>query len=170
MSKSGRILKVLGAVVLGCGLTAGAHAAPSGKQLVAQKGCASCHGAKGEGNPQAGFPRLAGEPASYLEAQLKAFASGERPNAIMHGQAQGLSADEMVAIAGYYSGLEEPAAAGAQVDKKALGEGREIVVNGLWQKNVPSCQASHGPGARGFDQFPALAGQDAKYIEAQLMA
>ncbi len=168
MSRSGRFLTALGALVWCAGFTAVAHAAASGEQVVAQKGCAACHGAKGEGNPQAGFPRLAGQSAAYLEDQLKAFASGKRANAIMHGQAQGLSADEIRAISEYYAGLKEPAAAGAEVDKKVLGEGREIVVNGLWQKNIPSCQACHGPGARGIEPFPALAGQDAKYIEAQL--
>ncbi len=170
MLKSGSVFAALGSLVLVVGLTAAAHAAPSGEQVVAQKGCASCHGAKGEGNPQAGFPRLAGQSAAYLEAQLEAFSSGKRPNAIMHGQAQGLSSGEMHAIAEYFAGLKEPAASGMEVDKTVLDAGREIVVNGLWQKNVPSCQACHGPGARGFEDFPALAGQDPKYIEAQLKA
>lgn len=170
MSRSGRFFMALGSLAMCAGFSIAAHAAASGEQIVAQKGCAACHGSKGEGNPQAGFPRLAGQSASYLEAQLKAFASGERANAIMHGQAQGLSADEIRAIAEYYATLKEPAAAGGEVDKAVLSEGRELVVNGLWQKNIPSCQACHGPGARGFEPFPALAGQDAKYIEAQLKA
>jgi len=170
MCRSRLFFTALGALALGVGFTAIAHAAPSGEQVVAQKGCAACHGAKGEGNPQAGFPRLAGQPAAYLEAQLEAFSSGKRPNAIMRGQAQGLSSGDMRAIAEYYAALKEPAASGMMVDKTVLGAGREIVVNGLWQKNVPSCQACHGPGARGFEDFPALAGQDPKYIEAQLKA
>ncbi len=168
MSRSGRFFTALGAIIVGVVFGAAAHAAAGGEQVVAQKACAACHGSKGEGNPQAGYPRLAGQSAAYIEAQLKAFAGGERPNAIMHGQAQGLSANEMHAVAEYYASLEEPAAAGAKVEKKVLSEGREIVVNGLWQKNIPSCQACHGPGARGFESFPSLAGQDAKYIETQL--
>ena len=170
MSRSGGFFTALGALVFCAGFTAAAHAAPSGDQVVAQKGCAACHGAKGEGNPQAGFPRLAGQSAAYIEAQLKAFASGERANAIMQGPAKSLSPDEMRAVAEYYASLKEPAAAAGGVDKKVLGEGHEIVVNGLWQKNIPSCESCHGPGARGLEPFPALAGQGAKYIEAQLKA
>jgi cytochrome c553 len=40
-------------------------------------GCAGCHGQKGEGNPQAGFPRLAGLPAPYIIKQLEDFARDE---------------------------------------------------------------------------------------------
>ena len=168
MSRSGRFITALAAMAVCVAFGAAAHAAASGKQVVAQKGCAACHGSRGEGNPQAGYPRLAGQSAAYTDEQLKAFASGERSNAIMHGQAQGLSAEEMRAVAGYYASLEEPAATGGKVEKNALSEGREIVVNGLWQKNIPSCESCHGPGARGFEAFPSLAGQDAKYIETQL--
>lgn len=44
--------------------------------------CQSCHGHAGEGNATAGFPRLAGLSAKYLERQLLAFAEG-RSNAMM---------------------------------------------------------------------------------------
>ncbi|MCS6474378.1 c-type cytochrome, partial [Burkholderia thailandensis] len=40
--------------------------------------CIGCHGAQGEGNAAAGFPRLAGTNAAYLAAQLAAFADGSR--------------------------------------------------------------------------------------------
>lgn len=38
--------------------------------------CASCHGERGEGMRDAGFPRLAGLSASYLQAQLLHFQRG----------------------------------------------------------------------------------------------
>jgi len=66
MSRPGWIFIATGALVLGIGCSAHARAAGQGEQLAAQKGCAACHGARGEGNPQAGFPRLAGLPAAYL--------------------------------------------------------------------------------------------------------
>ncbi|WP_010597902.1 c-type cytochrome [Rickettsiella massiliensis] len=39
--------------------------------------CLACHGPAGLGNPSAGFPRLSGQYAAYVAAQLKAFRSGE---------------------------------------------------------------------------------------------
>ena len=62
--------------------------------------CASCHGAKGEG--ESAFPRLAGQHIEYLSAQLEGFKSGLRANApIMAGIAKTLSASQMIAVATY---------------------------------------------------------------------
>lgn len=69
--------------------------------------CASCHAPNGAGIP-AQFPRLAGQYAEYLEAQLKAFRSGERandPNRMMRATAARLSDQEIKAVAEYISGL-----------------------------------------------------------------
>ena len=49
---------------------------------VAEKGvaaCAGCHGPSGAGIPGI-YPRLSGQFAAYVEAQLKAFRSGARAN------------------------------------------------------------------------------------------
>ena len=40
--------------------------------------CAVCHGEKGEGNADAGAPRLAGTDRDYLARQLRNFKSGIR--------------------------------------------------------------------------------------------
>lgn len=69
--------------------------------------CAACHSPDGVGIP-AQFPRLAGQHAEYLEAQLKAFRSGERandPNRMMRAIAGKLSDGEIKAVAEYLSGL-----------------------------------------------------------------
>jgi cytochrome c553 len=77
---------------------------------VASKGvaaCASCHGPNAAGIP-AQYPRLSGQHAEYLEAQLKAFRSGERandPNGSMRGVADKLSDREIQAAADYIAGL-----------------------------------------------------------------
>lgn len=159
-----------GAVVLCTGLAAVAQATPNGKQVAARHGCAACHGPHGAGMAQVGYPRLAGQSAAYLVAQLEAFANGKRANAIMQAQARQLSATERRAVSQYYAELKTPSAARGRGNRKQLARGREIVVNGLWQKNLPSCQACHGRGARGIAAFPALAGQNVRYIEAQLEA
>jgi cytochrome c553 len=66
--------------------------------------CASCHGPKGEGTVQ--LPRLAGQHAAYLQAQLKEFNSRERTNdnAVMHTIASKLTELEIRAVAVYLSG------------------------------------------------------------------
>ncbi len=69
--------------------------------------CASCHGAGGAGLP-AQYPRVAGQHAEYVEAQLKAFRSGERRNdagASMQGIATRMSDTEIRAVADYIAGL-----------------------------------------------------------------
>lgn len=69
--------------------------------------CASCHAPNGAGMP-AQYPRLAGQYAEYVEAQLKAFRSGERandPNKMMRAIAARLSDREIKALAEYTAGL-----------------------------------------------------------------
>src|SRR5699024_10990142 len=68
--------------------------------------CLTCHGANGEGNAAAGFPRLAGLSAAYQSKQLHDFASGERGNPIMAPIANALSDQQIEALARYYAGLE----------------------------------------------------------------
>jgi cytochrome c553 len=66
--------------------------------------CASCHGPQGHGTEV--LPRLAGQHAQYTENQLKAFASRQRDNAIMHTIASRLTELEAKAVASYISGLQ----------------------------------------------------------------
>lgn len=69
--------------------------------------CASCHGPNGAGLP-AQYPRLSGQHAEYVEAQLKAFRSGARTNDLngsMRGVAGRLSDREISAVADYIAGL-----------------------------------------------------------------
>jgi cytochrome c553 len=69
--------------------------------------CASCHGPNGAGMP-AQYPRLSGQHAEYISAQLKAFRSGARANdlnASMRGVAGRLSDREIEAVADYIAGL-----------------------------------------------------------------
>ena len=67
--------------------------------------CSTCHGAGGEGNAAAGFPRLARLPAAYLVAQLNSFANGGRRNAVMEPIARQLTAGQRGQLAEFYAGL-----------------------------------------------------------------
>ena len=67
--------------------------------------CSGCHGPSGAGIP-AQYPRLAGQHADYVEAQLVAFRSGVRHNNVaMTGVAAKLSDREIKALADYVAGL-----------------------------------------------------------------
>lgn len=137
--------------------------------------CASCHGAAGEGNAVAGFPRLAGLPADYLQNQLTHFASGQRQNAMMMPIAKALSADEMASLAAYYAQLPVPtkvtplASGAAGAAASSIGE--QLANRGRWSDDVPACSSCHGQGGVGVGaNFPALAGQSSLYLVNQLQA
>jgi cytochrome c553 len=69
--------------------------------------CAGCHGPTGAGIPKQ-YPRIAGQFAQYIEAQLKAFRSGARandPNGMMRGVAARMTDQEIKAVAQYAAGL-----------------------------------------------------------------
>lgn len=69
--------------------------------------CAGCHGPNGAGIP-AQYPRVAGQYAEYIAAQLKAFKEGARandPNGMMRGVASRLTDREIRAVAEYAAGL-----------------------------------------------------------------
>jgi cytochrome c553 len=69
--------------------------------------CAGCHGPAGAGMP-AQYPRIAGQYADYVAAQLKAFKEGSRtndPNGMMRGVAARLTDREIRAVAEYAAGL-----------------------------------------------------------------
>jgi cytochrome c553 len=70
--------------------------------------CMACHAPNGMGNPQANFPRLAGQHAAYIVIQLKNFRSGERANdagKMMQNIAARMTDAEMLAVASYIEGL-----------------------------------------------------------------
>lgn len=83
--------------------------------------CAGCHGPAGQGIDAAGFPALAGQHASYTEAQLRAFRAAGRKDigapayrvndadgealGMMQAVAAKMSDAEIQAVASYISGL-----------------------------------------------------------------
>lgn len=69
--------------------------------------CASCHALRGGGLPPE-FPRLAGQHAQYLKAQLRAFRAGSRlsnPNAMMRDISARLSDPEINEVTLYIADL-----------------------------------------------------------------
>jgi cytochrome c553 len=70
--------------------------------------CIACHGPKGTGNAQAGFPVVSGQHAAYTVLQLQHFKTGQRKNdmnSIMRDISQRMNTDDMLAVANYMAGL-----------------------------------------------------------------
>lgn len=160
-------------VPLACGVTASAGeidaAARARAQKIAVTVCGTCHGQQGNStNPK--FPRLAGQNADYLSAQLKAFRSQTRgdPDALgyMWGMASELDDETIEALAAYYAAQKaEPSAQGSSA---ARDRGREIFEHGVPVQGVPACSSCHGSDAHGLQSFPRLAGQHSQYVLKQL--
>lgn len=128
--------------------------------------CEACHGAKGQGNTEQGYPMLAGLNAQYLEKQLNDFKHGVRQSPIMNTIAGNLSKKDIKKVAKYYSGLK---ATLAMVDPSTFEEGEKLATQGDKADGIPSCFSCHGKGAHGVgSMFPAIAGQHASYVAAQL--
>jgi len=71
--------------------------------------CIACHSADGQGMPQAGFPAIAGQSATYLKSQLEKFRSKERRNdnnAMMQSIAFNLEDAEIAALVKYMSAIK----------------------------------------------------------------
>lgn len=149
-----------------------AFAAPdavAGKQKALA--CVACHNADGNStNPI--YPKIAGQNSRYLIEQLLDFKQGAasgRNNPIMQAIVTGLSNQDILDLAAYFStqtmshGVAEP---------KYVKLGQEIYRGGLAAKNIPACAACHDPMGRGNAQagFPWLAGQNPEYTIAQLQA
>lgn len=70
--------------------------------------CIACHGPKGTGNAEAGFPVLSGQNPGYTLSQLRAFKEGSRRNDlnhIMRDISSRMNEDDMQAVAYYTAGL-----------------------------------------------------------------
>ncbi|USX28871.1 c-type cytochrome [Oxalobacteraceae bacterium OTU3CINTB1] len=155
--------------------------AERGRQLAEQgadgvTACISCHGAQGEGNAAAGFPRLAGQPPFYLERQMSAFADGRRDNPVMSPIAKAMTAQQRLDSSAWYASVDPAKAAGAQpgavaAKRDAARQKRALALanQGDDKLQVQACINCHGPnGAGEAPAYPYLAGQHAAYLTAAM--
>jgi len=94
----------------------GATLATRGRWSERVPACEQCHGPGGVG-VGAHFPPLAGQPAAYLEAQLKAWQQGRRRNdplELMQHLSRALSATDIAAVAQWFAAQPLPARSGGQ--------------------------------------------------------
>ena len=136
--------------------------AMSGGEGGARYACASCHGARGEGN---GFdaPRLAGLPAGYLQKQMEDYAMGLRPHEVMRDAARFLDSHERVRVANHFAAL--PPQAFPSETQPATDEAIAAATPGLY---AGACQQCHGVEGVGTVNGPPLNAQPAFYLTQQL--
>ncbi len=131
--------------------------------------CAACHGADGNSSDP-NNPKLAGQVPGYIAAQLAAFKSGARVNAIMAGLAAPLSEQDMLDLDAYYA-AQTPTAGAVAEDQLALAQqGGKVYRGGYRPMAVAACMSCHGPTGVGIPpQYPRVSGQHPAYLERQLL-
>lgn len=146
---------------------AGDAAAGEAKSAV----CAACHGANGISSIPIN-PNIAGQVPGYIAAQLKAFKSGERVNAVMAGQSAILNDEDMADLDAYYSSQEAKTSPLMTEEDKALAEeGAKIYRGGYAPRGISACMGCHGPSGHGIPKnYPRISAQHKEYIEQQLLA
>ena len=132
--------------------------------------CVSCHQLDGTGDRSGAFPRLSGQNAWYLYSTLQDFASGKRPNDVMHAVASELSDRQMQDVAAFYATVgPAPYPPNLNDDKQIIDRGRGIAQGAVTGAAVVPCATCHGMQGEGKSPiYPALGGQYAPYLEAQL--
>jgi len=131
--------------------------------------CAQCHAFTGASDSSGAFPRIAGQPASYLARQLQDFRSRARANALMSQLAAALTPEDAVDVSAYYASMDTPFPPLAAADPDLVKKGKELAESGDPARRIPACNACHGVGGAGEPpSLPYLAGQYAHYTALQL--
>jgi cytochrome c553 len=141
----------------------------SGGDAGARGACVTCHGLKGEGDGDL-VPRLAGLDRGYFARQMDLFALGQRRHPQMSWIAGRMDWSARQKLAMHYAGLPVPARAAVEpaADDCAAAV---LYFGGEPQRGIEPCAACHGVGGEGVGHgYPALAGQPAPYLAAQLRA
>lgn len=163
-----RVWLGIGCLMLAAGAS-GAGDPATGQAL--SLACSACHGMDGATGLDPTHPNLAGQNEKYLLRQLKLIQSNERMILLMTGQLFGKTDQDLENMAAYYASL--PGKVGqAAGDDKSIAKAEAIYRGGIMAKQVAACTACHSPAGSGnaLAGFPALGGQPAPYLAAQLKA
>ena len=158
-----KVACVLAVTVIGTNVQA-AGDAEAGQAKAAT--CVACHGVDGNSAVPT-FPKLSGLGHKYLLKQMQDIRDGRRPVALIAGQVDNMTDQDLSDIAAFY--YAQPRTGGtADPDKVSLG--RKVYLGGIAERQVPACSGCHSPTGNGNGPagYPALAGQHADYVAAQL--
>jgi cytochrome c553 len=123
--------------------------------------CVACHGPDGNSTIGA-YPILAGQTFRYIYLQLQDFQAKRRSDPLMSPQVEGMTKDEMTALAEYFS-RQKPTQTGFKPDPARAAKGEKIATATL-------CTMCHLGGFAGQNEIPRVAGQQYDYIVKQLKA
>ena len=128
--------------------------------------CVACHGVDGNSAVPT-FPKLAGLGHKYLLKQMKDIRDGRRPVALMAGQVDNMSDQDLADIAAFYDAQPRT---GGMADPNKVTLGRKVYLAGIAERQVPACSGCHSPTGNGNGPagYPSLGGQHAEYIAGQL--
>ncbi len=144
--------------------------------------CLGCHGADAKTPLRPDhFPKLAAQNKEYIIAQMKDIKSGARDNgnsAAMKGIMQGVTNEEMAAIAEWVASLKGPDASeivtvlfpDKPVKVKPIVVSPRTTTDGAALYQSKGCVACHGTDGKTplMSSYPNLAGQGHAYIFAQM--
>ena len=128
--------------------------------------CAACHGTDGNSLAPT-FPKLAGLGERYLLKQMKDIRDGRRPVALMAGQVDNMTDQQLADLAAFYDSHERTS---GTADPDLVKLGRKIYLAGVAERKVAACSGCHSPSGKGNGPagYPGLAGQHADYVQQQL--
>lgn len=129
--------------------------------------CGECHGLDGS-SPSPRFPKLAGQPAAYLEKQIRDFVSGARANdgGQMQTVVTEIAAEDIARVAAYFAALPAPILLAGD-DLPSTGQAllaASLIEQGRQAEGLPPCRSCHGLDA----QAPSLEAQHGTYLAKQL--
>jgi cytochrome c553 len=163
-------LAVTGAAIAGLVWAGPGLSAPDPVQTTVTTVCQNCHGPGGN-SVSPTFPRLNGQQADYIAAQLKNFRDHSRSDphaqAYMWGMAAHLDDKMIEQLAAFYA---KQAPTLPQTGGSLAAIGADIYANGAPTQNIPACQACHGDHGEGTSVIPRIAGQHRDYLRKQLEA
>lgn len=158
-----KVACVLAVTVIGTNVQA-AGDAEAGQAKAAT--CVACHGVDGNSAVPT-FPKLSGLGHKYLLKQMQDIRDGRRPVALMAGQVDNMTDQDLSDIAAFYDAQPRT---GGTADPGKVSLGRKVYLGGIAERQVPACSGCHSPTGNGNGPagYPALAGQHADYVAAQL--
>jgi len=142
-----------------------ALADPAGALVIAKERCSACHGEDGN-SVVPGFPKLAGQQASYLLREMKDYLAGKRSSEIMQPALANLTEGELEGLAHHFAA--QAPSAGEVTRPELLPLGKRIYLEGNAGNGVPACSGCHEDNGAGVGKFPRVAGQHAEYALEQL--
>ncbi|WP_338847705.1 c-type cytochrome [Massilia sp. W12] len=134
------------------------------------RACTQCHAVRDQQVADQYFPRIAGKPAPYLQAQMQHFRDGRRHHPLMRHMLSNLSDAYLAELAAYFASQSpQYLSPDAPIAPEQAKAGEQLALHG--RDKLPACTACHGVDLQGRPPaIPGLLGLPRAYLAAQLGA